>query len=94
MFLKFLLAYPNLIADIKRQIEPVILCFKPLVDDPELMSKSVAEVVQNYKKKLIKIERTLENLQKSENEEVIQKFEQILDKNRNLESLFSMIDSF
>ncbi|KAM3136546.1 hypothetical protein pb186bvf_011349 [Paramecium bursaria] len=69
-YLQMLWAYPQLLSEVKQQADKRIKEVKPFVEDSTILSRNIFEVMQDYKRKISKIDKIIDSLQKSEDNDV------------------------
>ncbi|CAD8202098.1 unnamed protein product [Paramecium pentaurelia] len=65
-YLQMLQDYPQLLSEVKQQVDKRIKEVKPFVEDATILNRSIYEVMQDYQRKINKIKKIIEQLQKSE----------------------------
>ncbi|CAK92816.1 unnamed protein product (macronuclear) [Paramecium tetraurelia] len=65
-YLQMLQDYPQLLSEIKLQVDNRIKEVKPFIEDATILNRSNYEVMQDYQRKINKIKKIIEQLQKTE----------------------------
>lgn len=91
-YLQMLWAYPQLLSEVKQQVDKRIREVKPFLEDSSILNRSIFEVMQDYKRKINKIQKVMETLQKSEDNDAVDgdQIEQFLIDNPALDNLFAL----